>query len=346
MKNPKVIDADGHLIEQNDILRSYLEPPYDRRSGPLAFQEPWDGHLQGRLPKNRDWCRRDLKAQDWLRIMDEHDMEMAFLYSTGAGDVSRVRETGYAKAFCRAYNNYVHDHWAKVSDRIKPVALLPQQDPEAAALELRRAVRELGFAGASFKTVGLQLPLGHRFYDPIYEEAEKLGCLIGIHGTRNGAHELGAGMFETFTEVHTVAFPVGIFQQFTSMIFQGVPERFPRLRIAFLEIGCTWLPYWLDRMDEHWEKRGEIETPNLKRRPSDCVRERPIYFSVEAEEKLIPETLRYAGEEHFVYASDIPHWDNEFPESMHTIEAREDLSSEAKRKILYDNAKAMYGLSA
>ena len=55
-------------------------------------------------------------------------MELAFLYSTGAGDVSRVREPGYALALCRAYNDYVHDHWAKVSDRLKPVALFPQQD--------------------------------------------------------------------------------------------------------------------------------------------------------------------------------------------------------------------------
>ncbi|MBI3061208.1 MAG: amidohydrolase family protein, partial [Deltaproteobacteria bacterium] len=182
MNNQKVIDADGHLIEQNDLLRSYLEPPYDRRGGPLMHQEPWDGHLQGTLPKNREWCRRDLKAQDWLRIMDKYEMELAFLYSTGAGDVSRVREPGYAVAFCRAYNNYVHDYWAKVSDRLKPVALFPQQDPEAAAKELRRAVKDLGFVGASIKSVGLQLPLGHRFYDPIYEEAQKLGCVIGIHG--------------------------------------------------------------------------------------------------------------------------------------------------------------------
>jgi predicted TIM-barrel fold metal-dependent hydrolase len=74
------------------------------------------------------------------------------------------------------------------------------------------------------------------------------------------------------------------------------------------------------------------------------VRERPIYFSVEAEETLLPETLRYVGEDHFVYASDIPHWDNEFPESMETIRAREDLSPEAKEKILYKNARALYNL--
>ena len=78
------------------------------------------------------------------------------------------------------------------------MALFPQQDHPNK--EIRRAVKELGCVGASTKTVGLQLPLGHRFYDPIYKEAEDLGCVIGVHGTRNGAHELGASMFDTFAE--------------------------------------------------------------------------------------------------------------------------------------------------
>ncbi len=97
-------------------------------------------------------------------------------------------------------------------------------------------------------------------------------------------------------------------------------------------------------MDEHWEKRGKIETPHLKRPPSECVRRQPIYFSVEAEEKLLPETIRYVGEDHFVFASDIPHWDNEFPENMHKLQAREDLSPEVKEKILYKNARSLYDL--
>ena len=59
-----VIDADGHLIEQMDLLRSYLKAPFDKRSGPLFHSEPWDAHLQGTLPANRDWLRRDLKAGD------------------------------------------------------------------------------------------------------------------------------------------------------------------------------------------------------------------------------------------------------------------------------------------
>jgi predicted TIM-barrel fold metal-dependent hydrolase len=204
-------------------------------------------------------------------------------------------------------------------------------------------VSELGCRSAVIRTTGLWLPLGHKFYDPIYREAENLGCALAVHGT-NGTEELASGSFETFTEVHTVSFPVGIFVQFSNMVYQGVPARFPKLRLAFLEIGATWLPYWLDRMDEHWEKRGKIETPSLKQRPSDCVREHPIFFSFEAEETLLPETLRYVGEDHFVYATDIPHWDCEFPDNLRHLQERADLSQQAKNKILYQNAKALYAL--
>jgi uncharacterized protein len=146
-----------------------------------------------------------------------------------------------------------------------------------------------------------------------------------VHGT-NGAEELASGSFETFTEVHTVSFPVEMFVQFSSIIYQGVPARFPKLRLAFLEIGSTSLPYWLDRMDEHWEKRGKIETPALKQRPRDCMREHAIFFSLEAEESLLPETFRYVGENHFVYATDIPHWDCEFPGNLRETQTRNDLS--------------------
>ena len=136
-----------------------------------------------------------------------------------------------------------------------------------------------------------------------------------------------------------------MFVQFSNMIYQGVPARFPKLRLVFLEIGSTWLPYWLDRMDEHWVKRGKIETPSLKQ-ATERLRARSIrsYFSYEAEETLLPETFRYVGENHFVYATDIPHWDCEFPENLHHTQKHKDLSDETKKKLLYENAKALYAI--
>ncbi len=341
MADYPVIDADGHIIERREDLRQYLEAPYNKRGGPLTASEPWDRSLYGKLPANQVEVPPVPTAEDWLRLLDQSEISTAYLYPTSTGNVSRVREVDYAVALCAAYNNYVYDKFAKVSDRLKPIALFSPQDPQQAARELRRAVQDLGYRAGVIRTTGLRLPLGHRFYDPIYEEADRLGCAIAIHGT-NGGEEVASGGFDSFIEVHTVSFPVGIMAQFTSMIYQGVPERFPNLRLAFLEIGCTWLPYWLDRMDEHWEKRGEVETPHLKRPPSKCVRERGIYFSLEAEETLLPETVRYLGDEHFLYATDIPHWDNEFEKNLERLRSREDLSPETRKKILHDNALALY----
>jgi uncharacterized protein len=343
MSNFKIIDADGHIIERSDELRRYLKSPFNKRGGPLTASEPWDRGLQQTLPREPQAFPSAPSAPDWLRLLDDHNIEQAFLYPTALGNVSRIREPEYAAALCQAYNDYVHDRYAKISNRLRPVALLPFQDPESAVIELRRAARELGCRGAVVRTTGLRLPLGHKFYDPIYREAESLGCALAVHGT-NGGDELASGAFETFTEVHTVSFPVGMFVQFSNMIYQGLPARFPKLRLAFLEIGSTWLPYWLDRMDEHWEKRGKIETPSLKQRPSDCVRQHSIFFSFEADETLLPETFRYVGENHFVYATDIPHWDCEFPRNLRHTQARKDLSDETKNKIFYENVKALYGI--
>jgi len=339
----KVIDADGHIIERTDDLRKYLKAPFNKRVGPLTASEPWDRDLQHTLPPEPRTFPSAPGAQDWLRLLDDHGIEQVFLYPTALGNVSRIREPAYAAALCQAYNDYVYDHYATISDRLRPIAILPFQDPESAVIELRRAVRELGCRGAVVRTTGLRLPLGHKFYDPIYREAENLGCALAVHGT-NGAEELASGAFETFTEVHTVSFPVGMFVQFSNIIYQGVPARFPKLRLSFLEIGSTWLPYWLDRMDEHWEKRGALETPSLKQRPSDCVREHSIFFSFEADETLLPETFSYVGESHFVYASDIPHWDCEFPANLHHTQKRSDVSDKTKNKLLYENAKQLYAI--
>ena len=97
-------------------------------------------------------------------------------------------------------------------------------------------------------------------------------------------------------------------------------------------------------MDEHWEKRGEYETPHLKRKPSEVVREAPIFFTVEAGETLLPQTIDYLGDRHFMYASDFPHWDSEFPENLKVLWEHPGLSASTKEKILNRNAREFFGL--
>ena len=85
--------------------------------------------------------------------------------------------------------------------------------------------------------------------------------------------------------------------------------------------------------------------PLLTQRPSALVRESSLYFSVEAGETLLPQAIEYLGDQHFLYATDIPHWDNEFPESLAALRNHPALSRETKDRILYHNARALYSLA-
>jgi predicted TIM-barrel fold metal-dependent hydrolase len=272
-------------------------------------------------------------------------METAVLFPTRAANITRMREVDFAVAVARAFNTCVAREYASVSPRLKPVGVLPLQDPVRAAEELRYAVTELGLISFELSAMHPAPGLGDKRYDPIWAEAQRLGVPMCIHGSRSPSTDIGGDRLSTFNEVHAYGFTVSILLQFTSMICQGVPVRFPDLKLAFLENGATWLPYYLDRLDEHWEKRAE-EMPHLKEKPSAIFRRSPIYVSIEAGEGMLAETVSYIGDDHFLYASDIPHWDNEFPESLEEVRNHPRLSRETKEKLLYRNAQALFGLGA
>ena len=334
-----ILDADGHVTESAEQVARYLDEPYRRRPANFQFY-PWDG-----------WDRRLLgtlgdvggDAATWLRALDKGGVETAVLYPTLGLFMSFLKDREWAVALCRAYNSLMHEEFITVTPRLKAVALLPVQDPDAAALELRRAVKQLGMVGAMLSADGTHL-LGDARFLPVYEEADRLGVMLGIHAS--GSHLGGAGvdMFPRFIQAHTCSHAFGQMRQFTSMIFEGIPERFPRLRLAFLEAGCGWAPYWMERMDDEFAKRGRAEAPALKKTPSEYARSGNIYFSCEADEWLLPQALKLVGENQIVWASDFPHWDNSYPGSIDEIRNRGDITDTQKQKILADNCRRLYGI--
>lgn len=338
----EVIDADGHITEREEELKEFMEYPYRNRRARLfpSGGGNWDRSVFGRLGGA---TAKDAKS--WLAAMDRGGVSAAVLFPTGCLGFGWVREPDYAVALAKAYNNFVTEKFQKVSPRLKPVALIPLQDVLEGARELQRAVEELGLVGAMLPAVGLRKPLGHPDYWPIYEEAERLGCMLGVHATVGGPHYFGGDLFDYFIDLHTISHPFAQMIQMTSIILRGVPERFPRLRIAFMEAGCTWVPYWLGRMDEEWEKRGEAEAPLCKRRPSEYVTSGGIYFPAEDYEPLVGATASLLGAQVLYYASDWPHWDSEFPKNIDQLKDRKDLSPEAKKWILAETAKKLYKLN-
>ena len=186
--------------------------------------------------------------------------------------------------------------------------------------------------------------IGDPFYNPVYEAAQSVGATIGVQGTRHWAHEWGSDKLKTFAAVHCYAFTAGLLLNFTSVMAQGVPVWFPELKMGFLEIGATWLPYYLGRLDEHWEKRGEEEMPHLKKKPSGVFRESSFKVSIEGKESMLRETVDFVGAEHLVYATDIPHWDCEFLENLEEIRLTNAIDDDEKKAILRDNAAELFGL--
>ena len=128
-----------------------------------------------------------------------------------------------------------------------------------------------------------------------------------------------------------------------SIVLGGVLERHPDLRVAFLEAGVGWVPYWLERLDEHFEKLGN-EVPHLSMKPSEYLLSGRCYFHVEPEERGLPFAIEVLGDDLLMYASDYPHWDCAFPDSARLLRERADLSETSKRKILGQNAARFYGL--
>ena len=339
------IDADGHFLERKHDIAEYLEAPFQGRLEIWPGDQPWAAEVELREPPPYDYVEGLSPVEQkaiWHRVLADHELEAAALFSTnGAGAVAAIQHPEFAVAAARACNSHFAADY--MDDRLKPIGVLPMGDPKAAAEEVKRAT-ELGLVGFEVMPIGLPYALGDPFYDPVYAMAERHGAAICVHGTRMASHEFGADKLRNFSEVHCYAFTAGLLMHFTSIIGQGVPVRFPELKLAILEIGCTWLPYYLDRLDEHYDKRGHIDMVHLAKAPSEVFRESNIKVSLEGKETLLAETVDFVGAGHLVYATDVPHWDAEFPENLKDIRAAENLSRDVKEQILYHNAKALFSM--
>jgi predicted TIM-barrel fold metal-dependent hydrolase len=119
-------------------------------------------------------------------------------------------------------------------------------------------------------------------------------------------------------------------------------DLYPRLRFAFMEAGAGWLPYWAERMDEHYEMLRP-QVPKLKRLPSEHIGGGRIFVACDPDEKMLPQVLELVGEDVVIYASDYCHWDSRFPDSARLIADRSNLSEKAKSKIMGENALRFFG---
>ena len=339
-----IIDADGHVIERDAQIKPYLDEPY--RSHPDLLNVPFFPTLDGwnraarRIADGKGKGMPAPDAKAWLGFLDAAGIQATVLFPTNGLAYGLIKDREWAAVLARGYNTFLSEEFLKAApERLKGMALIPLQDIGEAVKELRRAVTALGMVGAILPAVGLRRPFGDACYAPLYEEAQRLQCVLAVHGAP--AQGLGFDFFERLVEARTLSHPFAQMIQLTSIVLNGVLERFPRLTLAFMEAGAGWVPFMLERLDRECKNRGA----GLASLPSAALRSDRIFFHCELDEQMLPVALEALGAEHFVCASDFTHEPtSEFIESVTAFRARADVSDGAKARILYENPKRLYRL--
>jgi predicted TIM-barrel fold metal-dependent hydrolase len=356
----RVIDADGH-VHEDATLADYIEEPYRSQSSFRNYGQTgssfriWptlDAHHFGigYRSKGAFGAGKRVGPDEWVEFVDKSDLQYSVLYPTAGLGMGLISSPDWAIAVARAYNNWLYHTYLKKSPRLKGMALLPMQHVPAAVEELRRALKELGMKGAMLPSRGLPKHLGAAEYWPVYEEAERLDCALAVHG---GSHSgMGFDTFTVYPPIPGLGHPFSLMIALSGFVFHGVLDRFPKLRVAFLEGGSGWVTFWMDRMDRtnqyHYQIdfRGEYLGPTAEKKPSDYIKSGRIFFGCEGNEESLPYQVERAGAQGFLFASDFPHeiGPDDCQKEVREILEQDGLSDTDKQAILADNARRLYGL--
>jgi predicted TIM-barrel fold metal-dependent hydrolase len=288
--------------------------------------------------------------QDFVReqLLDKYDISTAVINNVAGGGQSGNSPVEFEIALARATNECNYAEWLADDPRYVASITVTADHPVAAAAEIERC-RGLSdrFAQVMIGSRS-ERPHGNPKYWPIYEVASALDVPLGFHVSSNKYHNWsGVGPADFYYEMHT-SFPLAAQANMASMIFEGIFDRWPNLKIVHVELGWEWAVPFAWRLDAAWRVL-KSEVPHLQRKPSEYIRDHFWFSTQPAVEPEDPADFYSVWEQfedfglgdHLLFATDYPHWDFDSP-----FDAIPHLLSRAdKRRILGANAAALYGLT-
>lgn len=345
-----VIDCDIHTtLPAPEALYPYLPERWRRHQQRFGNR----GHVGGAYPRampnaarHDSWPPNGGPPGSDLaflqeQLLDAWGIEVGILNPlVGVGSELNLA-WGAAKA--RAFNDWQIAEWVEPEPRLRGSILVPYEDGELSAAEIDRVGDHPGFVQVLL-VVRTSEPLGRRKYWKMYEAAARHDLPIGIHfGGAGGGPITGAGWPSHYIEDHC-GMPQAFQAQVISMVYEGIFEHFPTLKIVLIEGGFAWLPPLMWRMDRTWEKLRD-EIPHVKRPPSEIVREHFWITTQPMEEPPKGQYFRQLLEQmdmddRLMFATDYPHWDFDAPDRAIPVQLDETL----RRKIMAENARALYNL--
>ncbi len=372
----KIVDGDSHFIEPLDLYLHYIEPAYRERamhmekdpssgqqqmvvdgkpirlgseidemlSAVVGYGQKEDGHALNEFDQSLytggDWQNMDKR----LQFLDTEGIDFQVLYPTlGLLWEGELHDPQLAAALCQAYNTWAFEVSAGHLDRLLPVAHISLRDPALAAQEIHR-VKKLGARAVMVGSAPVDgKSFGHVDYDPVWAAAEDLNLAVSIHPVANKEY-LGSAWYRhrnpgfMFISMNLIQDPR---LSLTTMVYDGVFERFPALRTATVEAMGSWVGEWIERFDYRYQYMRH--TSQMKR-PIREYLARNIWINADPSEKLLPHIVPFVGDEKFFVGSDYPHAEG-FRKPVQTMrDLLSALPTHSVDKILGANAAAFYGI--
>jgi uncharacterized protein len=350
-----LVDCDIHpRLARPEDLKPYLSEgwwqhhvTYGRRvrhgyvkGHPYPKAHPVDGMRRDSFPPGGAMPGSDLdfmRAQYLDPCGVTHGV-MNVLSPTGAGESN----PGYAAALARGINDWQLERFARHEARLHPSICVPYEDPDASVAEIELRASDEEFCQILLLSRTAEA-LGRRRYWPIYAAAEAAGLPVGIHVFGYAGFAATSTGWPSFYIEEMAEHGTSCSALLTSFVFEGVFERFPRLKLVLIEAGFAWLPSLAWRLDAAWA-RNRAEVPHVTRPPSEILREHVWVTTQPMEEPDPPklqhllDTMGWIGWDRILFASDYPHWDFDDPDRAlpHVLDPA------IKAAIRHGNAAAIY----
>jgi hypothetical protein len=354
-----IADIDGHHFETLSYAEiiHYIEDPVMRDqvkyqgyggsgiTGPSGFYQDMAGRItrkDGLIPEEYPaGQQRDIAATK--RWMDAIGIDQLCLFPTPMLGLGLTPRPEVEVALSRAYNRWLVEKVLAEEPRLRSSLYLPLNDPEATY----QMVKDFG---GKKGVIGFTICSPH--YKAVYDNAyiktyaliEEMGLPLVFHGAFAWGQDKSISLCNRFIAVHALGFSWFNILHCTNWLCNGMPERFPKLKVIWIESGLAWIPFLMQRLDNEWMMRSS-EVPLLKRKPSDYMRE--MHYSTQPMEMVhnreaLELTFKMINAEtQLMYASDYPHWDMDLPSTIYDLPF---LSEQAKRSILGGNAKRVFNL--
>jgi hypothetical protein len=335
-KTPRKVKA-GEIPEDNEF--EYEFHPWTKAED-KAYGHHWIYH-----PKHK-WLGGEIAERQiggWdMDVRVQHNAEARidkqFLFPTGI-TTPALYEGPLGGALCRAYNNWARELVRGKETQLYPVGIMPAGHPESMPAEAERCVKELGFKALHLACFTKSRTMDDEAYHPFYETAERLGVPLFCHPNSRGPSQ---SKFRSFYPIHVLGRPFNCAMALIALTVGGVFEKFPGLKVSFFECSAEYPLYWMHRIDDDYDYMRH-DFCSLKRNPSEWVRTN-CYFTCEADELPMTNTIEQIGADHILFASDYPHFDSEYPDTVKTIAARKDITPKQAEMILGRNAEALLNL--